>query len=97
MGYEIRYGPKAAGRNAKKRGISWVPITAAIVFALVLGVQSLWPGAAEWARQRLLPDTGTREAFQQMVENVQAGEPFGDAVTAFCLEILENAELEDGA
>lgn len=95
MGYEIRYGPKI---SQKRKTVGLLPIAAAVVVVLALGVRTLFPDAAVKAWQLILPaDTETQAAFQTMVDSVRAGEAFGEAVTAFCQEIIENAELPDAA
>ena len=36
----------------------------------------------------------TTSAFQQMQDNISSGVPIGDAITAFCTEIIESANIQ---
>lgn len=93
MGYKVSYGPKI---HEKKRKPAPLPIAVACVLVLALGARVLLPEAASRAKQLLLPgDAGTRQAFEQMLENVRAGESLEEALTVFCQEIIDNAELAD--
>lgn len=93
MGYEIRYGPK---EPVPRKNFSRAAIAAVLILALLFGVRALWPDGAARAAALFFP-ADAREAFRQMVETIQAGEKVGDALTAFCREVIENAELPNGA
>ena len=56
-----------------------------IVFSILLRTQSI--------RYFLLPGNGavTEVAIRNLMESLQDGSSFGEAVTAFCFEIINNA------
>ena len=83
MGYSIQYSPqtnhKFPVKTKKKVSVPWLLTGAALLALLLGGWKLLLPGD---------PDT-TRAALSQLAEDVRAGEPVGDAVTAFCREIID--------
>ena len=88
MGYRIVYGEDPFVER-KERKSHLRAMTAAFLLAFVVLVRCCWPQGAALLRQTLLP--GDDEAFRQMTADIQAGEPVGDAVTAFCRSIVEDA------
>ena len=68
-------------------------LTAGFLLAFVLLVRLCWPQGTALLRQTLLP--GEDPAFLQLQSDIQAGEPLGDAVTAFCRQIVEEALAQD--
>lgn len=96
MGYKIQYGqtmikrhvPDKAPKTKKPAGLKWIVLISALLMGIYLGsagyLDFLIPGDREV----------TKAAFHNMVEDVSAGETVGQAVTAFCLEILESARLD---
>lgn len=96
MGYRIVYGedPFIEIPERKSRLRLW---TAGFALAFVLLVRCFWPQGTALLRQVLLPrgDAATA-AFQQMTADIRAGEPIGDAVTAFCRDVVEEAIGEAG-
>jgi len=61
----------------------------------VLLARYIWPGETERLRQALFPWTreSVHEAFAEFQEDIGKGEPFVDAITAFCLEVLDEADI----
>lgn len=94
MGYRIVYGPMPktveAGRRCSYR-LYW--LTALFLMLLVLLVKLYWPEGVQVLRSCLLPGemTSTEQAVNGLISDLQGGESFGDAVTVFCRQILENA------
>lgn len=91
MGYRIEYDseknkiyPISTTRKPK-----WLIIALAVMVALFV-LQKLDTNQA--TRYLLLPGDPeiTSSAFSAMVENIREGTLIGDAVTAFCLEIINN-------
>ena len=92
MGYRISYDnermqiEQESGRHTYSRLISVL-----VVCLLVLGSLKLigWDSLKNY----VLPGDPelTEAAFTDMVESIRAGESVTDAVTAFCVEIIENA------
>ncbi len=91
MGYVMEYGCGVAVKlplKKKKRKI--LPIMGAILaIVLVLTVQML-PGVRASLWKHLLPGDAavTAQALQTLAADLQEGESFSDAVTAFCQQIL---------
>lgn len=92
MGYRIVYGedPFVPGKKGKSRVRL---MTAGFLLALILGVRCCWPEGTALLRQTFLPSED--DAFRQFTAQIQAGEPPGEAVTAFCRELVEGSLGED--
>lgn len=96
MGYRIQYGKitrmeRVASPQASKKAavVKTVIVVGVLVIAAFLGrlgfLDFLIPGDKEV----------TKEAFHAMLEDVREGEDVKTAITAFCAEILENADYEE--
>lgn len=95
MGYVIQYNPennkkfpvKALGKRRRK----W--LTALILTAIILGMMRTELGS--WIKMWLLPGDAvqTEASLSAFVENIRAGEPLSDAVTTFCREIIDHAQI----
>ena len=96
MGYTIQYGPAGNAETAwyakrrKKSGAVLVVCVLVIVFA-VLALS----GNFEQIKNYLIPGDPevTKAAFAQFTEDIRQGDTVGDAITAFCREIIEGAEI----
>lgn len=97
MAYRIQYNPEQNKKYpimlasaVRKRWLVGAAITA--VLLLGLAVQN----EGEFLKSWLLPGDPevTEAAFSAMVEDIRAGESLGDAVTAFCLEIMDHAQIK---
>ena len=93
MAYKIQYSPEDARRYPQVRKKS--PIKKGRWFGLILVIT-----AALWIRVNGVPDflipgdpEVTRAATAMMIDKMQAGASFGDAVTAFCEKIIDGAGL----
>lgn len=93
MAYRVIYGPmpKVSGRGSCD-SFRLRALTAACLLVFSMGVRQFWPEGRDRLRQVLLPgeETLTEAAFQDMMGDIRAGETLGDALTAFCREIVEN-------
>ena len=89
MGYRIVYGKDPV---VKRRGgsLRLRALTAAWMLLFAGLVRLAWPAGREALAQVLLPQEQTAAAFSQMVTAVSGGEPFGEAVTAFCRSVVAN-------
>ena len=95
MAYSISYREEVIPtQHSKKTKGKIVLGFAAAVFAMMLLFNALFPGQVRALRRALLPfaDEGTISAFSQMTRDITDGAPAGDAITAFCVEVLREAE-----
>ena len=88
MGYTIQYEPEKS-KKYPIRNRNWtkvVVIALLIVVMLGVGLRSGWliPGDPEV----------TIDAFEEMVVNLREGERVKDAVTVFCIEVLESSSAD---
>lgn len=93
MAYRIVYGPEIkAPRRFENRQLRRQILTAAFALLFVLLVRQLWPEGMTVLRELLLPGEPaiTEQAFSDMIGNLHDGSPVGEAVTAFCRQIIEN-------
>lgn len=70
---------------------------AAGLLLVCLLVRLLWPASMDKLRQMLIPGDPevTGRAASEMVSQLHEGVPVGDAVQAFCREILDEAGYPD--
>ena len=93
MGYRVVYGadPFVREKTGKSRlGL----MTAGFALAFVILVRCFWPQGTAVLRQTLLP--GEPGALEQITEQIRSGEPVGEAVTAFCRSVVEEALGQGG-
>lgn len=95
MAYRIDYGPAIPKKKQKIfPKLRLQALTAVLLLLFVLGVKYAWPAGTAKLRQALLPNgsSATGQAVAALTERIGNGEAIGDAVTAFCQEILKNAQ-----
>ena len=85
MGYRIAYSEETSHKFPekirKKKPLLWVATGALLIGLLAGGWKLLLPGNPEV----------TRTALANLAEDIRGGESLGQAVTAFCQEIIDNA------
>lgn len=94
MGYRIVYGKEPVMVQPRRKSSLrlWTAVFALVFMVLV---RCCWPGGTEILRQYLLPrETAATAAFRQLAQSIQSGEPAGEAVTAFCREIVSDGLAE---
>lgn len=90
MGYRVIYGEDPFQKKEKRH----LPaMTAGFALAFVILVRCFWPQGTAVLREVLLPQAN---GMEQLTEQIRAGEPVGDAVTAFCRGLVEEALGEAG-
>ena len=95
MGYRILYGP--AGKTEiewnRRRGKVRKTVLAGF-FVLAVCAAACMIAGKEKLQEVFIPGNPdvTRAAFGKLTEDIQNGESLGDAMAAFCMEIIENAE-----
>lgn len=77
MSYRIVYGKQKPHLSKRTKSL----ITSIAIGAILIGI-------GYYCRPKL-PET----ALENMVDAVRSGEPLSDAVTAFCREIIDSAEI----
>ena len=94
MAYKVRYGVSRHDKGSGGGGpVKWLPIFLVAV-VLIAGMMIAWQDISyDW----LLPGDHrvTAAALENLREDLAAGEAFGEAVTAFCREIIDGAATED--
>ena len=94
MGYQISYenGGVKTNFTGKKQFDKMKGIRVAIL--IVIGIFLVACISSEEFRHLLLPgnEEVTRAAVTDLVESIQSGEGMEEAITAFCRQIIENAQ-----
>ncbi len=95
MGYRIEYGSSSVQRKPLKRKPHYAAIATAVgVLSLVFLAIAIKHAGLTWVRDVLLPGDPaiTAAALENMVDSMRSGSSIAEAVTAFCQEILANAQ-----
>lgn len=95
MSYKISYGETAKMKMRKPNIRFVVPVAAVLAAALGVTARLCWPDETKQLIEALFPLTSdsSQQALKSFSENIRAGEPIGDAVTAFCREIIYESEI----
>lgn len=94
MGYKIIYDPEQDKRYPKKtRTKSGAKILTAVILALAIIILAMYPPVTNLLEYFLLPGdpVQTKQAVTGLVDDLKSGSDVKNAVTAFCLEILDGA------
>ena len=94
MSYRIQYGPARKGErgegpfSSKAVGFAAFAVLAAVIVFLLAS-----PKGAAALRGFLFPGDKavTQAAFAEFTDSIRGGSSIGQAITAFCREIIENA------
>lgn len=98
MSYVIRYGSEDTRTKASRiHRTRLSAMTAGFFLGFLLLTKLFWPDGTSMLRQILLPgnEEVTARAVTVLVEDLRAGEPVGDAVRAFCGEIIAHGNDPD--
>ena len=98
MGYQIRYDAgKAVKTGLKERKSSPMGMAMAGLVLVCLLMRLFWPAGMDKLRQMVIPGDPevTGRAASELVSQIHEGVPVGDAVQAFCREILDEAGHPD--
>ena len=91
MSYRIEYGPEIPAPEKKSGGNRGMRFwTAVFLLAFVFLVRQNWPEGTRVLRSFLLPGepSVTEAALFEMVEALRTGGQAGEALTAFCRQII---------
>lgn len=95
MAYRIEYDTKAGKFEIRQdRQGSLFPMLLAVCFGLfVLLTFCFWEAGADFIRSVLIPgeDAATLEALRNLTADMRDGIPLGEAVEAFCRELIHGA------
>ena len=72
-------------------------VGAVFLLLFILTVKSYWPAGTHRLQQLLLPQPATvaaRQAFSELVTDLENGESFSDSITAFCREVIDHANTQ---
>ena len=93
MGYRITYGDPVPAPYPKQDKPSRLRLmTAAWFFAFIVMVRLFFPAGSAQLRAYLLPDPQniTQSAVDTFMYHIRNGEQLGDALFAFCHQIISN-------
>ena len=95
MSYKISYGAMSKKTRNKPIFRLKLPVIAGAVLAFAITARVFWPQQTKQLAEALFPLTkaSSQEALEVFARNIKAGESFGDAVTAFCQEIIHEADI----
>lgn len=91
MSYRIEYAPSGCIRQERQHGwLRKAALTAAFLVISLFLTKNFWPeGAAVLDRLCSYDDWRvTRQALETMAGQLRSGLPVGEAVTAFCREVV---------
>jgi len=94
MSYRITYGPEQDSTLRRKFQLH-LPVAAVLAVLLAIVIRFTYPEETKQLAETLFPLTSaaSQEALEAFSQNIRAGESFGDAITAFCLEIINEADI----
>lgn len=91
MSYRIRYSPESSRRYPKqsKKALP-IPRRAAIIAAVCAAVVGFFLAKPEVCKNIFIPGDPQRTgaAFAGLVDDIRGGDPFPQAIKAFCTEIV---------
>ncbi len=95
MSYQVVYGSFNRDHPIKsKKHQNKGAFAAVIVAVLILGAMTVRLRALPWVKEYLLPGDPevTAMALDSLVQDLREGDSLGQAVTAFCREIMEHGQ-----
>ena len=94
MSYKISY-VEMSKRSKKDKRSRWLLPAALAAVALAIGMRFFYPDATKLLTEALFPLTSasSQAALEVLSQNIKAGDSFSDAVTAFCQEIIYEADI----
>lgn len=92
MGYTVHYCSTEKDKVKKTSVYRALSIGIFSFFLSLFLASKVWPAESERVRAALFPweRQPVRQAFQELQRNLKEGDAVGDAITAFCLDILES-------
>lgn len=99
LSYRIEYGPAIPPQYRQKpKFLRLQVMTALFLLLFVLIVRQYFPAGVRTLRQLLLPihPSVTQQALDELVIDIRDGESFGNAFTAFCVQIISHDQALSG-
>ena len=98
MGYRVEYGPVKKVRGMEKRVSGGASLIAVCLLLFLVLVSSFWPAGKEMLRKLIFPGDPvvTAAALEDLTESLRSGEDLSDSMAAFCIQVLEGADLDTG-
>lgn len=96
MSYRIVYGPMPKVKSTAEGNLfRFQLLTAVFLMLFALVVKCFWPQGMAVLQSVLIPgEVGATEvAFFEMLTNLKNGDAMAEAVTAFCRQVIESAEV----
>lgn len=97
MSYQIKYHiSKRLGDKYNETAVKKPIIPVIAIVCILLLLISVYIVGIDTVKAIIIPgnDTLTVSAFHQMQDNLKNGMSFNEAVTAFCTEIIETANIQ---
>lgn len=93
MSYKISYGDN--GNERCRQPHIFKVVAALLMVLLVVAARLCYPDETKQLSQALFPLTSvsSQQAIEVFKHNISAGESLGDAITAFCQEIINEADI----
>lgn len=97
MGYRIEYGDVFTKEIIADPPAKRKPIHILVLLTTVCVILFILFSADGKVRDILIPGNAevTQRAVSGFVDDIKEGEQVKDAITAFCVEIIENAQIPD--
>lgn len=96
MGYQIKYD--AIGVKKQRKHLNWRRWVVSIsILLLIAGAITVKTVGLTWVQEVLLPGDPevTAMALESLVEDLRGGDTLGQAIKAFCEEIMANGHLPE--
>ena len=93
MSYKISYGDN--GNEGSRQPHIFKVVAALLMVLLVVAARLRYPKEMKQLSQALFPLTSvsSQQAIEVFKHNISAGESLGGAITAFCQEIINEADI----
>ena len=97
MAYRIDYDKTGTRKRIEPAKSRIAVYTAAFFLLFLLLVNLFWPDGTGFLRQSLIPGDPdvTAAAVDSLIDDLKDGQQVSDAITAFCRELISNAENAD--